>query len=75
LQPLNHFRRQGGGKKDKPEAGDSRTVYLVCGSVLSLSFVEPNRPDPRHVPQTGFGTGSFPEIQNVPVFLPQLVKG
>ena len=44
--------------------GDSRTVYLVRGSVLSLSFVEPNKrnspkkpdePDPRPAPRYGFG--------------------
>ena len=38
--------------------GDSEAVYLVHGSVLSLSFVEPNkpdrpdRPDPRHAPRS-----------------------
>ena len=40
--------------------GDSEAVYLVRGSVLSLSFVEPNirdrpkkpdGPDPRHAPR------------------------
>src|SRR5712692_4022349 len=38
--------------------GDSEAVYLVRGSVLSLSFVEPNKPDrpdkpnPPHAPRT-----------------------
>jgi hypothetical protein len=55
--------------------GDSETVYLVHGSVLSLLFVEPNKldrpgkpdePAPRHAPQKGFRLVTC-EIQNVPV--------
>jgi len=42
---------------------DSKAVYLVRGSVVSLSFVEPNKrdrprkpdePAPRHAPGNGF---------------------
>jgi len=46
------------------EDGEFLAVYLVRGSVLSLSFVEPHKrdrprksdePDPRHALRNGFG--------------------
>jgi hypothetical protein len=51
----------GEGEVKREVRGDSEAVYLVRGSVLSLSFVEPNRrdrpkkpdaPAPRHAPGT-----------------------
>ena len=53
--------------------GRSEAVYLMRGSILSLSFVEPNKPEkpdrrdeperpdgpaPRHAPRNGSGTCS-----------------
>ena len=58
-------------REGKGGEGDSEAVYLMRGSVLSLVFIEPNKPErldepdrpnrpaPRHAPRSGSGTFSF----------------
>ena len=65
-----------------------RTVYLELGSVLSISFLEQKTKPNNQIDQTDqtdqilatcrevvSDDGSFPETQNVRVFLPHLVQG
>ncbi len=57
--------------------GDSETVYLVRGSVPSLSFVKPNKPEkpdrrdepaPRHAPRN-VGLQNLTIILHTPFFM------